>query len=300
MIMGIEISIQTGLSTATANASGSGREQHVISDTEVKSFGIQDKSLKTAVGQYFGKTPNDAYLKSPATGNDLYSTYGWPQVQTVLLVDSVTITGITSEPVIVAQQTFKNNSAVAATFNVGISQSVANTASSTWSRTDTLTCAQKITYKVGFAGIGGGGETSFTYAESWGESKTESQTVTVGTTSGVSVPLSPGQSVVSVLTASRGVMKVRVVYRAHLIGDTATNYNPKYKDHHFWAFGIGRVMDAGGIKNVQTVTEDLEIGFYANSQVELRDPSTGATLTTFNLLGRPGANSMEEVAALTV
>lgn len=287
--MGIDISIQAGLTTDTSSASGSGSEQHVITDTEVGSFNITDGPLKDAIGKYFGQNPNDAYLHSDTPWGDLYKTYNWPQVQTVLVVDSVTITGITSKPVIVAQQIFKNNSSVAGTFNVGISQKVANTSSSTWSKTDTLEVEQKITYEISFLGTGGGGETSLSYAHTWGQSTTESTSVTVGTTSGVSVPLSPGQSVLSVLTASQGVMKVRVVYRAYLTGDTAINYNPRYKDHHFWALDIGGVMGAGGISNVQTVTEDMEIGFYTNSQIELKDPTSGARVNAFNMAARPGA-----------
>jgi hypothetical protein len=296
MIMGIEISIQAGLTKDTSRASGWGSERHVITGKEVESFKITDKPLKAAIKEYFGKSPNDAFLHSPTPWNDLYTTYGWPQVQTVLDVDKVTILDVTSEPVIVAQQAFKNESKVPATFNCGISQSVTDTSSSTWSHTEALTFSQKITYKVGIVG----GDSTFTFAETFGQNTTETKTVTLGATSGVSVPLSPGQSVLAVLKASRGVMKVQVDYRAYLIGDTAVNYNPEYQGHHFWALPIGNVMAAGGISNVKTVTEYLEIGFYADSETKLLDLATGEELMTFNLLGRPGAVSMEEVAALGV
>jgi hypothetical protein len=287
--MGIDIDIRAGLTTGTSNASASGSEQHIITDTEVSSFKISDGALKDAVGKYFGKNPNDAYLHSDTPWGDLYKTYGWPQVQTVLVVQSATITGITSEPVIVAQQSFKNTSSVKGTFNVGISQTVTDTATSSWTKTDTVTVGQKFTYKISFLGSGGGGETSLTYSHSWGETTTESKAITVGTTSGVSVALDPGQAVNAVLTASRGVMTVRLVYRASLIGDAAINYNPTYKDHHFWALDIGGVMNAGGIVNSQTFTEDIEIGFYANSQVELRDPTTNEKRAVFSSAMRPAA-----------
>jgi hypothetical protein len=278
--MGIDVSITAGLTANTSSVNASGSVEHVITDTEVKSFGIQDGPLKNAIGKYFGKNPNDAYLHSDTPWGDLYRTYNWPQVQTVLVVESATITGITSEPTIVATQVFSNNSNVKGTFNVGISQQVANTTSNTWSKTDTITVGQKITYKVGFLGTGGGGETSMTYAHSWGESKTETLAVTVGTSSGVSVVLDPGQSVTAQLTASRGVMKVRMVYKAYLIGVTAINYNPTYRDHHFWALDIAGVMAAGGIQDVQRVTEDIQIGFYANSKIQLIN-SAGAVTSSF-------------------
>lgn len=285
--MGIDISIKAGLTTGTSSVNALGSVQHVITDTEVKTFGIQDKDLKNAIGKSFGKNPNDAYLHSVTPWGDLYKTYNWPQVETVLDVESATITGITSEPVIVATQVFSNNSNVKATFNVSISDQVANTSSSTWSKTDSITVGQKITYKIGFLGTGAGGETSMSYSHTWGESKTESLTVTVGTQSGVSVVLDPGQSVESILSASRGVLKIRIVYKAYLIGDTAINYNPTYKDHHFWALDIGEVM-GGRISNLKTFTEDLEIGFYSKSKIELKnlnDPS-GQVRTVFSAVAR--------------
>ena len=276
--MGINISVIAGQTVETSSVTATGSEQHVITDTEVTSFGIIDQTLKDAVGKYFGQNPNDAFLHSATPWGDLYKTYDWPQVQTMLTIDSATVTGITSEPVIVATQDFSNNSKVKGTFNVSISEQVANTSSSTWSKTDSITIGQKFTYKLEFLGTGGGGETSLSYTHTWGESTTESLTVTVGTQSGVSVPLDPGQSVKAQLTASRGVMKVRIVYKAYLLGSTAVNYNPTFKDHHFFCLDIGQVMAAGNIVNLQTFTEDIEIGFYSNSKIELIDNSGKASL----------------------
>lgn len=280
------------LTAGTSNVSASGSVQHIITDQEVQTFGIQDDALKNAVNAYFGQRPNDAYLHSDTPWGDLYRTYGWPQVQTVLVVDSATVTEITSQPSIVAKQVFKNESDVAGTFNTGISQEVSNTVENTWSKSDTITVGEEIKYEVGFLGTGGGGKTSLSYSHTWGQSKTESIGITVGSTSGLSVPLNPGQSVNAQLTASRGRMKVRVVYRAYLIGATAVNYNPTYSDHHFWCLDIGSVMSAGGIPNTQTFTEDLEIGFYANSEIILSNPSTGMKLKAFSSLAIPAGSAM--------
>ncbi|MGB9426497.1 MAG: hypothetical protein WCB09_08645, partial [Methylocella sp.] len=143
--MGIEVSIKAGADAATSSVNASGSVQHIITDTERKTFGIQDAGLKNAVGKFFGKEPNDAYLHSDTPWGDLYKTYGWPEVQTVLVVESATIRGITSEPVIVATKTFTNKSKVKATFNAGISDQVSNTSTSSWSQTDTITVGQKFT-----------------------------------------------------------------------------------------------------------------------------------------------------------
>lgn len=269
--MGIEISIRAGADATTSSVNASGSVQHVITDTERTTFNIQDASLKNAVGKYFGKNPNDAYLHSPTPWNDLYKTYNWPEVQTVLVVKSATITGITSEPVIVATKTFTNTSSKKATFDAGISDQVSNTSESHWSETNTIEVGQKITYGISFLGAGGGGETSMSYSHSWGQGGSESQSITVGSTAGVSVELDPGESVQAQLTASRGVMKVRIVYQAYLTGNTAVNYNPTYKDHHFWSLGIGGVMGAAGLTTTREFTEDIQIGYYSNSKIELKD-----------------------------
>ncbi len=133
---------------------------------------------------------------------------------------------------------------------------------------------QKISYKVAFLGSGGGGETSLSYSESWGEGGSESKTITVGSSSGVDVTLKPGQSVIAELTASRGVMKVRVHYNARLTGGTAINYNPTYKDHHFWCLDTPSVMSSGDISNAIVSTEDIEIGYFSNGKIIIKDGAT--------------------------
>jgi hypothetical protein len=284
---GISISIKAGTTAADSWVNASGSQQHIISDEERNSYGIGDAALTTAVAKYFGKAPNDAYLHSPTPWNDLYKTYNWPQVQTTLVVQSAKITGITSEPVIVATKTLANNSKVPATFNAGISDSVTNPASSTWSNSNSVTVGQKVTYDVSFLGSGGGGETSFSYSHTWGESKTETTSVTVGSQQGVSVPLDPGQSVDVQLTASRGVMKVRITYLASLSGSCAVNYNPTFKDHHFFSLGVGGIMQTSGLATTKQIVEDIEIGYFSNAKVELLS-SDGALMQSLDASDEAG------------
>ncbi|WP_200977821.1 follicular epithelium yolk protein subunit [Echinicola sp. 20G] len=273
--MGISISIIAGKDKSVSSVNASGTVQHVITDDERTTFKLGDKQLKDAVKAYFGKSPNDAYLHSPTPWGDLYKKYSWPQVQMVLVVQSAEILGITSEPVIVKTQEFTNDSSKKGTFNVAISETLSNTTSSNWSTGGTLSVGQKISYGVEFLGSGVKGETSLSYSQSWGIGGQESKSITVGSTSGVSVTLDPGESVLAELSASRGVMKVRIRYNAYLIGNTAINYNPTYKGHHFWSLGIGGVMSSGGVKNSVQSTEDIDIGYYSNSKIELKDKTSG-------------------------
>jgi hypothetical protein len=80
-------------------------------------------------------------------------------------------------------------------------------------------------------------------------------------------------------------MKVRIVYKAYLTGSTAVNYNPTYKDHHFWGLNIGSVMSAANLPNIEEFTEDIEIGYYSNAQIELRDPA-GQVKAMFSMADR--------------
>ena len=112
--------------------------------------------------------------------------------------------------------------------------------------------------------------------------------MTVGSSQGVSVPLAPGQAVDAEITASRGVMKVRIVYTAYLTGSSAINYGGRFKGHHFWGLDIGSVMSAANLPLTRTFTEDIEIGFYANDQVVLTDPVSNKTVARFFGAARPG------------
>lgn len=195
-------------------------------------------------------------------------------MQTVLVVQSATITGITSDPEIVKSTTLTNATNVSATFNASVNDQVSNTAETNWSETSTIDVSQSITYSVGVEGVASaGGSTTFSFSQAFGQGGSQSQTVTVGSDQGVSVELAPGESVVAQLSASRGVMKVRIVYAAYLTGSAAVNYDPTFKEHHFWALDIGSVMAAGGIQNSRPYTEDISVGYYSNAEVKLTDPS---------------------------
>ena len=269
---GISISVVAGPDVNTSSVIATGSVQHIITDAEVSSFKINDSELKQAVAKYFGKAPNDAYLHSPTPWDDLYKRYNWPQVQTVMVVDSARITGITSNPEVIASNKFSNKSSVPGTFNAGVSTQISNTESTTWTETTSLSISESLNWKVSFEGLGeAGGSVTWGFTQTFAKAETQSQTVTVGSTEGISVTLQPGQSVSANLNTTRGTMNIRIVYRAYLTGVTAINYNPTYKDHHFWALPISNVMSAAGIPNSIMVTQDVQIGYYSNASVTLSD-----------------------------
>ena len=270
--LGLNIKITAGATPQVSSVSVTGSITHVITDSERQLFGITDAPLKNAVGKYFGKNPKDAYVRSPTPWNDLYKTYGWNQVTTVLTVTSATITGVTSKPSIIAQKSLVNDSPVKATFNTAIQESVTDTVETSWSETFGISFEQMFKYEVGFLGAGGGGETKFGFSAQFGRGASKSTAVQVGSSSSVEVELEPNKEVSAVLTATRSVLNARITYTASLTGYAAVNYNPRHKRHHFWALPIDAVMRASGLSNTRQITEDIQIGYYSNGKVVLKRP----------------------------
>lgn len=271
--MAIQINVRAGQDAASSSISVTGSMQHVITDAERKSFGITDGDLKNAVGKYFGRNPDDAFVCSPTPWDDLYKKYNWPQVQTMLVVDSYQITGITSEPTIVDTVNFDNSqSNTECTYHADIHEDVTNTTETNWSQSDSVTVSQSIEYSFDFPGGSVGGTTTLAYTGTWGQGGSQSKVVSVGSQAGSSITLAPHKTAKAVLTASRGVMKIRIVYRAYLVGSVAINYGNPYKSHHFWGLSLGSIMGAAGLSNSKLITEDITVGYYANSKVQVITP----------------------------
>ena len=270
--MGLTIQIKAGRDVGSSSILASGSVQHVITDKERSSFGLTDDALKNAVAKYFGKRPNDAYVKSPTPWDDLYKTYGWPQVQTILNVSKAQILEITSNPAILKTTKLKNDSTKTGYFTANVNDSVTNTTDTNWNLTTTVDVSETVQYSVELEGIASvGGSTTWSFSESFGVGGSESKSITVGSDQGVSVELGPGESADVQLTVSTGQLKARVFYDVYLIGTTAINYNPTYKGHHFWALDIGAVTQAGDIQNHRSITEDIKVGYYSNAEVKLSD-----------------------------
>ena len=230
-----------------------------------------------------GRVPDDAYLHSPTPWSDLYKTYGWQETETVLRPISAEILGVTTDSVALKSQIFENDSDQSAQFDVSISDTVSNTVTNTWQTGGSLTFDQKIKYEVGFLGTGGGGETGLSISQSWGVGGSSSKSQSFGSTSGVTVTLKPHQSVKSVLSATRGVMKIRIQYKASLTGQAAVNYGSTFKGHHFWGPWIQNVMESVNNPNSVQSTEDIDVGYFSNGKITLQDIKTSEILGTFSV-----------------
>lgn len=279
--MSISIKVHASIYEGQSRISYGGRDVSLISQQERNTFKLNDNQLKNAAQRVLGRRPNDAFLRSPTPWN-LYENNRWMQTQRSLFIQGVRLIERSSSPVIVANQEFVNSSSVPARFNAAIEQNVSNTVSSQWSTGGTLSIGQTINVEVGFLGTGGSSETSLSYEQSWGISGERSQSITVGTSSGVEVELQPGQAVVAELIATRGLMRLQFDYIASLEGVAAFNYNPVHNGRHFYGANVPVLMNRNGISNSIRSSEIMDVGFFTESRIVIRDKDDGTILKEFN------------------
>ena len=131
-LSGFNVSIVAGKDKQSSSANVEGSVQHVITDAERYTFGLDNSQLKDAVEKSFGKRPKDVFLRSPTPCGDLYRRYNWEQTSTVVTAICAEILEITSEPVALLTKTLTNNSSHEGTFTADLSRSVLDTVSLSW------------------------------------------------------------------------------------------------------------------------------------------------------------------------
>lgn len=256
----------------------SGIEVNVITDDDIKLFKIENENLIEALKQHYGRRPKNVYLKSPTPWGDLYKTYKWEQVTTVLSIKSARVKGITKRPVVVLSQDFENLSDSPVKVNTGITHSIENTLTTSWSKNNEFTVSQEISYDVNVLFAKVEGTTGFSYTSNWGVSEEISETATIGTNSGMETDLKPGQAVTAVLSATAGYLDIEVVHKASLRGNVAVNFKKELKGHHFWGPQIENVLKSGGINNEITTVETIRFGFHVDASLKVYDKVTGLPL----------------------
>ena len=65
-------------------------------------------------------------------------------------------------------------------------------------------------------------------------------------------------------------------------------YNPTFKGYHFWGLSITGVMKSDNISNAVTSTEEIEVGYYSNSKVVLKNQDTGVVKAAYASSDTPG------------
>lgn len=256
------------IDVAHMTVNGSGTDTHIITDSERKSFGITDKPLKNAVGKYYGgSAPDVAYVHNEK--NTKWST----PVQTTVKLVSAQMTHTEAVPMVLTTGELENDTDQPATMTATLKQTVTKSHSQTWSHSDAVTVSQKFNYKVG--------ETGASWTSQWGESKTDSEAVTIETSlsSGVTVPAHGDFR--AELWATKSTLEVTVTYDASLKGDVLAAYlgmlnpcPPRAKAINF--IPITSVMAAADLPTNKQITQTISICDYSNAKIKIIDTKTGA------------------------
>ncbi|XP_037293764.1 spherulin-2A isoform X2 [Manduca sexta] len=250
-----------------------GEDIALISEEEIKYFGLTDDCLKLGVKEYFGKEPNDVYLKSPTPWGDLYESLQWQPIYRILFPKNGKIINMAVKNVTIHQQTIENHTKQPFVYNVGIMKTVENTVKSTW-QNDGLTVIDDVSYDID---IDSAGTTSFGYTSKWGHDSEQGQFITIGK-SELEISLKPHQEITAKLQATKVILTFEVEYTSFLSGYLATIFADSHKGHKFWGLDIGAIMERSNLKNELQSKEEVEFTFYINSIIIVHDKEYGVKL----------------------
>ncbi|GEM_PF-846795 len=265
---GVSINISVTNTQEDSQVSIFGNAVAVISDTEIETFGLGLHNLTSAVNAYFGKTPNDAYLRSPTPWGDLYTTNKWPQVQRKFTFQSADITSFSSSRVVIDSQSIVNNTNGLITTNIGMTKIVDFQCSATWSGESGISLAAHIPVQIQAEHDL---ETySFTFSDAFYQNSQNSKAVPFNAQY-LAYAAQVETSTEAYLVVDRYTMTVHCVFVSSLIGDVAVNYNPTYQSHHFWPLPIESVMHTAGMPTFFTTELTFLITYYFNPRIEFNE-----------------------------
>jgi hypothetical protein len=263
------IIIMAGKNKESSNMMGLMYVKNVISDEEIVLFNLQDQQLKEAIGSYFGKKPNDAYLKSPTPWGDLYEQYHWNQVERVSTIINPQIVIINVEEIVLKSQNFTNLSDSFQYIDIGYSIQTNYEVIFHWNNAAKVMIENPISFSIDYDLYQSVDTAIFnvTYNQTNGYQYSR----TIGATGEIQHSISPNESIIVDLVVNKYHMIAQFDIESHLIGFTVANYNPTYRDYHFWGFEIGQVMSARGIKNNITSTIQVELIYFDYVRMDIHN-----------------------------
>ncbi|KAI8433550.1 hypothetical protein MSG28_015576 [Choristoneura fumiferana] len=247
-----------------------GSLQKVITPTDITSFQLTESVLKNGVYKLTDtqkRVPTNVYIKSPTPWHDLYKTYGWKQVNTVIKPVKTNIVYIEKETDVVLNRKIVHGGSEPSEHKVTLPTKVENNVTSYWNK-DTKPFKADIEYNINFDGIGN--LTKFNLNSTWNTNLFK-RDVGVVSPSVVQFSLEPNQNSSVTLTATKVTVNVQVEHMAILDGIVVANFEEAINGHHFYAYDIGSVMDAANLSDIITTKEDIVIQFYADSKVIVED-----------------------------
>ncbi|KOB76420.1 Follicular epithelium yolk protein subunit [Operophtera brumata] len=248
----------------------SGANTQVASESDIELFFTDSDNLKQAVTTHYGKKPKNIYYKSPTPWGDLYKTQIWEEVTKITSFESYRVKSASKTPVVVLTQDFENNSNNTVKVNTGISHTVENTLTTSWTTSKELELSQELEYDVNVYFSKISGTTGISYTSTWGQGEEKSESVTIGSTSAVETELKPGQAVTAVLSVNTGLLEIEVFYKTSLRGNLAVNFKRAHEGHHFWGPQVKDVMKSAGIENRKSTMESIKIGYNIDAKLKHR------------------------------
>lgn len=247
---------------------------HIITDQEIESFGVQGTVLKGVIRSLCGKEPNDVYLHSPTPWGDLYKTYEWDQIQTFSMFRTQPIVeAVNTDHVLKDQKTIVNDEKEKKSFEVVFSSEYDDYIESLkWS--GNFPCpgfAEKknyISYKTTFPSVDPQGET-LTLNSRMPVGVNESFHLEGTTETRKTIELEPGQSARAEYYVDVYTAKIKVPFKIYVQGAVAMNYNPTYQGHHFYGIPIETLMNGAGIPNDYSYEQEIAVCFCANPRIEI-------------------------------
>lgn len=259
--MAIDIAINAGLTREDSSITATGFMRENLNDNDKnRLFGT---SVITNDAALFNFLRRDL-ITGPAVLVDYKDVY-----KEVVPIKAEILT-ISSEPIIVKTQEFANNSDIPGTFNVQINDTVQDSSTNSWNIGGSFTFTQKISYGIGFL-TKGGGETSLSYTQSWGEANTHAVSYTVGSSSGVSIIIAPNKSIKASLSATRGKLKTRITYNTKISG-TVRFFSPNApitREGQWRSYDINKLLATLNRPTPSITTEDVDVGYYSSSKVTI-------------------------------
>ena len=243
---------------------------HVVTDQEIDKYHLRSSGrIQDHIEKGWGKRPKEIYFKDsgrmPWKASDAsYARFGWHPVQVKLCVAHARILEVTSQPFLIAEQIYENHNDQPATYTAEVSRDITHSVSRSWNAQVTAGFEQTISYEVGGDAVGGkvGGSTTISFEASYGQGGENTQSETVGTQTGIEVPLKPGTGAKAQLVASKGVIHAQIDYELTIDGQVFLDFGPKkYKGHHFYGTGLSQ---AWGKHISERTSERLSIEHFSH------------------------------------
>ena len=279
-----KVSIVAGKDKALSSISVSGKVRYPSSELDKDTFQLDypDKTLREAIGKYFGRIPDDhVHFNSTYSKKNLFSKHGWQEAQTIIEAVDAEILEVTTEDTArydVVTSSFNNQTSNDGNFVVSAHCSGCNSLSTSWAEKRLVSVNDAIKYEVKFFNAD---ECSLSCEQGWVESRKDIENTRLCSVSEVKYTVAPNTSVFARLDAKWIVLKARVRYRAHLTGMMGLYYSPKYKGEHWWGLPIKDVQSScDDLPESVEITEDIEVEYLAKHKVTVFDKKTNEKLLT--------------------